>query len=174
MDWNFSNERAARGVSLAAAVCAALALGACTTLGTGTGSTSPGDQPVSFNWKSKDGGVTGTMSATLPNGTAYTGPYLEITSTADSTQFTPMWSGWTPGWSDWGYGGYGAFGGFGVGDGIVTNYTGKVVANLQGPGSQRMRCNFDLNNPPAGMGGGGQGKCQVAGGATVDAVFPHA
>jgi hypothetical protein len=37
-----------------------------------------------------------------------------------------------------------------------------------------MRCRFDLNDPPSGMSGGGQGKCQVAGGATIDAVFPRA
>jgi hypothetical protein len=157
-------------IKIAAVVAMGLALGACTTMGTGTGSTSTGDQPVSFNWTSKDGGVTGTMSATLPNGTAYTGPYLEITSTAQNTQFYPMWTGWSPGWSDWGYG----FGPFGEFDGSTTNYTGKVVANMQGPSSQRMRCRFDLNDPPSGMGGGGQGKCQLAGGATVDATFPRA
>ena len=60
MEWNRPNVGAARRVSLAAAVCMGLALGACTTMGTGTGSTSTGDQPVSFNWTSKDGGVTGT------------------------------------------------------------------------------------------------------------------
>jgi hypothetical protein len=49
-----------------------LALGACTTLGTGSGSTSSGDRPVSFAWTSKDGGVTGTMSATLSDGGAFT------------------------------------------------------------------------------------------------------
>jgi hypothetical protein len=173
MKLNLSNERAAQRVTLAAAVGMALALGACTTLGTGTGTTSTGDQPVSFNWTSKDGGITGTMSATLPNGAAYSGPYLEITSTAQSTQFTPMWTGWSPGWRDWGYGGFGAFGGFPM-DGTTTNYTGKVIANLQGPSSQRMRCNFSLNDPPSGMGGGGQGKCQVAGGTTIDATFPRA
>ena len=67
-------------------------------------------------------------------------------------------------WSDWQ---------FGLNP-ITTTHSGKVVANLTGPDSQRMRCNFDLNNPIAGMGGGGQGKCQVAGGTTVDAVFPRA
>jgi hypothetical protein len=156
----------------AAVALMGLALGACTTMGTGTGLTSAGDQRVSFNWISKDGGVTGTMSATLPDGTAYTGPYLEITSTALSTQFSPMWAGWSPGWADWGYG----FGPFGELDGTTTNYSGKVVANLQGPGpdSKRMRCRFDLNDPRSGMGGGGEGKCQVAGGTTVDATFPRA
>ena len=156
-------------MKLAAVVALGLALGACTTMGTGTGSTSSDDQPVSFNWTSKDGGVTGTMSALLPNGTAYNGPYLEITHTAQSTQFAPMWEGWHRGWSDWGYG----FGPFADFEGTTTTYSGKVVANLQGTDAQHMRCRFDLNDPPSGMGGGGQGKCQVAGGATIDASFSH-
>ena len=144
-----------------------LALGACTTMGTGAGSTESGDQPVTFHWTSKDGGVTGTMSALLANGTAYNGPYLEITQTAESSQFAPMWAGWPAGWSDWGYG-FGPFANF---DNTTTTYSGKVVANLQGPAAQHMRCRFDLNDPPSGMGGGGQGKCQVAGGPTIDATF---
>ncbi len=136
MKSRLSNGGTWRRVPLLAAASMALALGACTTLGTGMGSTSPGDAP-----------------------------------TAQSTEFAPMWAGWSPGWRDWGYGfnGYGEF----PFEGTTTNYTGKVVANLQGPNSQRMRCNFALNNPPSGMGGGGQGKCQLAGGETVDAVFPH-
>ena len=150
--------------ALAAALSMGLALGACTTLGTGTGSTSPGDQPVSFAWKSTDGGVTGTMTATLPAGSVFTGPYLEITRTTQGSDFYPMWTGWSPYWNDWQFGM----------PSTSTTYTGKVVANLQGPSSQRMRCNFNLNDPASGMGGGGQGKCQVAGGATIDAVFPSA
>lgn len=145
-------------------VCIGLLLGACTTLGTGSGTASPGNQPVSFTWTSKDGGVTGTLSATL-SGAAFTGPYLEITQAVQTSQFYPMWDGWSPGWRDWGYG----FNGM---EGISTHYTGKVVSNLQGPGSQRMRCRFDLNEPRSGMGGGGVGKCQVAGGASIDAAFP--
>jgi hypothetical protein len=166
MKSNGSIRGGARGAPLIAVVAMGLALGACTTMGTGTGSTASGDHPVSFAWQSKDGGVTGTMSATLADGSAYTGPYLEITSTADTTQFYPMWSGWAPGWSDWGYGGFG-----GIGQGVTTEYTGKVIANLQGADSRRMRCKFNLNDPPAGMNGGGQGRCQLAGGTTVDAVF---
>jgi hypothetical protein len=163
MNWNLSN-RNARRVSLAAAVSMALVLGACTTMGTGSGSTSSGANPVSFNWKSKDGGVTGTMSATVESGDVFTGPYLEITQTAQNDAFYPMWAGWSPRWRDWTYGL----------NGPTTTYTGKVVANLQGPNSQRMRCRFDLNDPVSGMGGGGQGKCQVAGGTTIDATFPRA
>jgi hypothetical protein len=165
MNWNLTNGNARR-VSLAA-VSMALALGACTTMGTGSGSTVQGDNPVSFSWTSKDGGVTGTMTATTSNGGVFTGPYLEITGTAQTQSFAPMWTGWAPGWRDWGpYG----FGGLGY-DATTTTYSGKAVANLMGPGSQRMRCNFNLNDPQSGMSGGGQGKCQIAGGATVDAVF---
>ena len=150
---------------LAAALCIGVALGACTTMGTGSGSTEQGDTPVSFTWKSKDGGVTGTMTATLAAGTVYTGSYLEITHSSQNLDFSPMWAGFSPYWADWE---------FGFNPVTTTTYTGKVVANLQGPASQRMRCNFNLADPMAGMGGGGQGKCQVAGGATVDATFPKA
>jgi hypothetical protein len=153
-----------RSTGLAAIVCAGLVLGACTTLGTGSGSTLAGDQPVSFAWQSKDGGVTGTMTATLSSGPVYTGPYLEITSTTQAPDFYPMWRGWSRYWSDWQ---------FGI-DANRTTYTGKVVANLEGPGAQRMRCRFDLTDPLAGMSGGGQGQCQVAGGSTIDATFPKA
>ena len=48
---------------VAALICAAITLSACTTMGTGTGSVSPGGEPVKFSWKSTDGGITGTMSA---------------------------------------------------------------------------------------------------------------
>jgi hypothetical protein len=153
--------------AICAAVTAALALGACTTLGTGSGSSSTGNSPVSFNWTSKDGGVTGTMTAALANGSTYTGPYLEITNTAVTDQFAPMWAGWRTGWTDWPYG----FEGPWAYDGTTTMYSGRVVANLVGPSSQRMRCNFNLADPPSGMDGGGQGKCQVAGGETIDATF---
>ena len=149
--------------AVSAALLVGTALSACTTMGTGSGSTVQGDNPVSFAWTSKDGGVTGTMSATLSGGAVFTGPYLEITSTAQSQEFYPMWAGWPGGWSDWDWG-----------FDNTTNYSGKVAANLTGPDSKHMRCRFDLNDSLAGMHGGGQGKCQVAGGITVDAVFPRA
>lgn len=154
-------------LELAAAAWLALALGACTTRGTGAGETTAGSSPVTFNWTSTDGGVSGTMTASFPGGVTYTGPYLEITATTQSTQLAPMWSGWAVGWSGWQYG----FGGPWAFDGTTTTYSGKMAANLQGPDSKRMRCNFALNDPPSGMAGGGQGKCQIAGGATIDAVF---
>ena len=153
------HEGAARRAGLAAAVAMGVALGACTTMGTGSGSTEQGAQPVSFAWTSKDGGVTGTMTATLDGG-VYSGPYLEVTQTIDRPDYYPMWVGWSRYWGDWQFG-----------LAPTTVYTGKVVANLEGPDAKRMRCRFDLNNPKGGMSGGGQGKCQVAGGPTIDATF---
>jgi hypothetical protein len=155
----------ARGAALTALLCAGIALSACTTMGTGTGSVSPGNAPVTFAWKSKDGGTRGTMSATLAGGDTFSGPYLQITSEARSQDFDPLWNGWNHGWGDWGFGGPFPASAF------TTVYSGRVLANLEAADGQRMRCQFHLNYPIAGMGGGGQGQCQLANGRTVDAVF---
>jgi len=160
--WIDSTRRAA---GMAVVASAALTLLACTSMGTGTGSLSPDNTPVSFTWTSKGGASSGTMSATLGTGAAFSGPFVQVTSTVRTDGFEPMWRGWRRGWGDWGY--WGTF----PGTEFATRYSGKVVANLQGPDAQRMRCRFHLNDPAAGMGGGGQGECQFTGGRTVDAVF---
>lgn len=154
-----------RGLALCALPLMAVALGACTTIGAGTGTVRSGGDPVTFNWTSKDGGTTGTMTATLKDGSAYSGPFVQLTSSARVELLEPMWAGWRRGWSDWRY--WGTY----PDTAFATQYSGKVVANLQGPGDQRMRCRFHLNSPQAGMAGGGQGECQLGGGSTVDAVF---
>jgi hypothetical protein len=151
--------------SLSALLCAAIALAACTTIGTGSGSL--GDKPVSFAWKSTDGGTTGTMTANLPDGKTFSGPYLQVTSEARTEDFAPMWAGWGYGWRDWNWGPYPA-------TGFTTLYTNRVMANLKSADGQRMRCHFNLNHPYDGMVGGGQGQCQLRGSGTVDAVFPAA
>lgn len=91
--------------SLSFMVVAALAAG-CTTMGTGTGSTLSGANPVTFSWKSSDG-VSGTMSATLSDGQTYSGQYFEITKDTTTDSVGPLWYGWGPGW---GYGGGGTTG----------------------------------------------------------------
>jgi hypothetical protein len=161
-------DRSRRAMAIVALAGIALTGLACTSTGTGTGSVSPGETPVTFSWTSKDGGTTGTMSATVGNGAAFSGPFLQITSNVRTEALEPMWGGWRRGWNDWGY--WGPF----PDTAFSTRYSGKVVANLKGPDSQQMRCRFHLNQPVAGMGGGGQGECQFTGGRTVDAVFPHA
>jgi hypothetical protein len=157
----------ARGAALTALLCAGIALSACTTMGTGTGSVTPGDAPVKFSWESTDGGSSGTMSATLAGGKAFSGPYLQITREARSVDFDPLWNGWDNGWPDWGFGAFPQ-------DAFTTVYSDRVMANLQAADGQRMRCHFHLNHPIDGMGGGGQGQCQLKGGRSVDAVFPRA
>jgi hypothetical protein len=156
-----------RTAGLLAAAGATATLLACTTMGTGTGSLSPGDQPVAFSWTSKDGGITGTMSATVDKTSQFSGPFLQVTSTVRTDDFEPMWSGWNRGWSDWGFWG-------GPDDAFSTRYSGRVIANLAGPGRKQLRCRFQLNDPISGMGGGGQGECQYSGGRTVSAVFARA
>jgi hypothetical protein len=155
----------ARGVALTVLLCAGIGLSACTTMGTGSGSVSPGGEAVSFSWKSTDGGVSGTMSAALKDGQTFSGPYLQVTSTTQSQAFDPLWTGWEPGWSSWGWGAFPDFA-------STTHYSGRVMANLQAADGQQMRCHFHLNHPFEGMGGGGQGQCQLKSGRSVDAVFP--
>lgn len=147
------------------ALCMTIILGACTSTGTGSGAIYPGDTPVRFTWTSKDGGTTGTMTATLQDGSAFSGPFVQLTNTVRVEMLEPLWYGWRRGWGDWRY--WGAI----PESAFATQYTGKVVANLQGPDKQRMRCRFHLNSPHAGMSGGGQGECQLGSGRTVDAVF---
>lgn len=51
---------------------AALVLGACTTTGMGGGELTrqgQAEEPVLFSWKSGDGGISGSMVATLPDAT---------------------------------------------------------------------------------------------------------
>jgi hypothetical protein len=156
----------ARLAAMAALLCLGIALGACTTMGTGTGSVSPGNAPVKFAWKSTDGGSSGTMSATLAGGKAFSGPYLQVTNEARTVDFDPLWTGWDYGWGDWGLGDP-----FSP-DAFTTVYSDRVMANLEAADGQRMRCQFHLNHPIDGMTGGGQGQCQLKNGRSVDATFP--
>ena len=149
---------------LFAVLGASLALGACTTMGTGTGTIGENNKPVSFAWKSTDGGTSGTMSATLADGKTFSGPYVQPTNTTRTDEYAPMWVGWNYGWPDWTWGGFPA-------TAFTTQYSGRVMANLQSSDGKRMRCHFQLNNPSAGIAAGGQGHCQIKGGSTVDAVF---
>ena len=50
------------------------------------------DNPVLFAWKSTDGGITGTMTATLPTAT-FQGPFLQITQQTQSDAMVPIWGG---------------------------------------------------------------------------------
>ncbi len=154
-----------------AVVPIALGLIACTTLGTGTG-TGTGEvdgAPVSFQWRSTDGGMSGTLTATLPE-LAFQGPFFQITRQTRVESLTPLWTHWRHGWGDWPYAGE-TYIPMVPGPQFITYYSGKVLATLEAPGNQRMRCRFHLVTPSRGMGGGGEGECQLTGGRGVRAVF---
>jgi len=139
----------------------------CTTMGAGTGSTPSGTDPVNFSWKSSDS-VSGTMSASLSDGTTYSGQFFQVTRDTTVDNLSPLWAGWGRG--PWGYG----WNDWGAGPSFITHYTGRVVANLSAPSGAHMRCKFQLASPDAGMAGGGAGQCQMPDGKTIDATFPKA
>jgi hypothetical protein len=158
------------------AVLTLAVLAACTTTGMGGGQlTGAGadEQAVVFTWRSTDGAMSGTMNAQLPNET-YTGRFFQITRQTRSEVLAPLWTHWSLGWYDWPYWG-------GVAQSpypypyptvqFITHYSGKVVATLESPGNQRMRCRFHLAEPARGMLGGGEGECQLSGGRVVRALF---
>lgn len=151
------------------AVVAAASLSACTTQGSGAGAIDGGllgGMPVMFSWQSRDGGNSGTMTATLPDAT-YTGPFFQITTQTDYRILDPLWRGWGQGWSDWPYWGNSPM----VTDSFVTHYSGRVLANLTNEDGVPLRCRFLLLRPSAGMSGGGQGECQMRSGREIDASF---
>lgn len=150
-----------------------LALTACTSTGIGGGQLSGAgapEAPVTFNWKSTDGGMSGTMTAALPDAT-FQGRFFQITGQTRREVLDPLWMHWHRGWYDWPYWGgplqppYPA-------TQFITHYSGKVVATLESSSEQRMRCRFHLVEPSRGMSGGGEGQCQLSDGRVVQAVFP--
>ena len=156
----------ARSIALSAAVCAGIALSACTSMGTGSGSVTQGGEPVTFAWTSSHFGLKGTMTATLAGRQTFSGPYLEITRELRNDDLYPLNAGWPFGWADWD--GWSAF----EEPAFATQYSGRVMANLQAADGRRMRCRFQLSSPFDGMTGGGRGECQLDNGRTVTAMFP--
>jgi hypothetical protein len=145
---------------------ALLALTACTTMGTGVGSSSNGKVQAALTWKG--GNDSGTMTATLNPGGIYSGMYLQVTKDTRVDNLGGLSEGWGPGWGGWG--------GWGLDPGpeFITQYSGRVVANLTGPSGTHLRCRFRLADPASGMAGGGQGECQMPNGQMIDTTFPAA
>jgi hypothetical protein len=149
--------------ALAAIPLATLILAGCTTTGAGTGSSPGGKVHATFAWKA-EGPTRGTMTATLDTGETYAGPFFQITHETTTEELGPLWTGWE---GRWGMGGWGAWG---PSEGFSTTYSGKVLANLQGPAGH-MRCRFTLMVPSSGMSGGGTGRCQLPNGTMIQADF---
>ena len=150
-----------------AVLSAAGAMAACTTTGTGVGNARTGDTRANFAWTSTND-RTGTLTANLSTNDTFTGQFFQITHDTRIDTLGSLWYGWPSAWHGWRYWGPQPDTAF------VTHYSGRVVANLQDPAGEHMRCHFRLMHPQQGMVGGGQGECQLPSGQTIDATFPSA
>jgi hypothetical protein len=137
---------------------------ACTTSGIGVGTTGSGAGRITFDWKSRDA-VSGTLIATLPDGTAYRGRYFQIRQDTKADNLASLFDGWHSGWdeTDWNTGPTPDF---------IAHYSDQILANLDTPGGSHMRCKFQLAFPSNGLLGGGGGQCQLPGGTTIEVKFP--
>jgi hypothetical protein len=112
--------------------------------------------------------ASGVMSATLSDGTTYTGRYFQISQDTTLDSIRPLWGAWDSAWagrSGWGY--WNAT----PSPDFIRQYTGSTVANLVAPDGEHARCKFQLVHPAEGIAGGGTGQCQTPDGQTVDATF---
>jgi hypothetical protein len=145
------------------------ALVGCTSTGTGMGESPNGQPTVSFTWQ-QSSPQSGMLEATVagPDGAQehYKGKFYQITRDSDVQTMASVWSPWYSRWRGWPYWGPEPS------ESFITYYTGQVVANLEGPNGQRMRCHFRLLQSSEGMRGGGQGECQLPTGETIRAEFP--
>jgi hypothetical protein len=166
---------ASRKVALASSAIATLvAVAGCSTTTSGMGGGDLGGrrdarQPVLFDWQSGDGGLTGSLTATLP-GRTFVGPFAEITLRTPRENLAPFWAGWNEGWGDWPYGANGRDSA-GASAQFTRYYSGKVIANLHDAQGQPMRCRFDLADALKGLRGGAHGQCQLAGEKILNATI---
>jgi hypothetical protein len=145
-----------------------LVAGACHHAGGGSGTLesaagaagSKSEGPVTFTWQSGADPSQGQIEASLPNGTQFTGTFLQVTSSATVDDYGMYYGAWTnPGWGAPWYDGPEA--------GFVTAYSGRAVAHLSAANGTKMRCKFTLRDPASGMTGGGEGDCQLSDNQTV-------
>jgi hypothetical protein len=139
----------------------------CMTQGTGagllvTGGRARSTSNVSFAWRASPDATRGTITAALPDGRVFTGDFRQVT--ANATQDVPV-QPWSDSWN-----------GTGFDSGVsmysrsayVRRYSGHVIAELQGPNHQRMRCDFVLSRPENGPAAGGMGQCELSNGERID------
>lgn len=149
-----------------------LALSACVTSGSLPAWVSQAGTPPSrmeVRYTTDALGPGGTLTLLLPGGESFTGPYTQGWSTVQGVQ--PQVPGLGGLFFDWG-GPRAA--GFMDDDPVPiyqTEWSSKVSATLRGDGDRILSCRLRLRNPPAGIAGGGEGRCLVPDGPAIDLRF---
>jgi hypothetical protein len=108
-------------------------------MGTGVGYTASGGSPTTFSWKNADI-VSGTMTATLPDGTKYSGRYFQITPNTSLPGIAALYNGWNPAWEE-------TNSGEGPWKDLNANLADRAVANLTSVSGSHMKCMFQLVYP---------------------------
>jgi hypothetical protein len=145
----------------------------CVTSGAGTGTlvepgTPESGERVVFRWDSGLDPTEGELRTQMPDGTTYRGRYFQITETVQDDNLAPLWDGWGAYWPSWDvpWGSYDYPGG--SYSTFTRIYSGRVVATLEAPDGERMRCRFTLAEPTEGLAGGAQGECELEGGGEIE------
>ena len=149
-----------RAAALASLAALAAFLQACTVSGGGQGALATDRTSVEFDWSSKDGGKSGTMSAFVGFGLPFRGPFGEVTHTSpDGLTEAPLIAEIRdPAARD--------------GSAAGAAKPGEVIADLAGPDRQSLVCSFHVNDPAKGMRSGANGECLFDGAIRVEARFP--
>lgn len=137
----------------------------CATSGVGSGQVIAPGKPgaegeAMFVWEADADATEGTIRVALPDGRVFRGRFVQSTSATTAQGFGPdeglygapyRWDGATAGGSDV----------------FVRTHSGRVLAQLDGPGEERMRCRFVLARPEAGPASGGIGDCELSTGERI-------
>jgi len=119
---------------------------------------------VTIAW-SADDEESGALTATLPDGRVFRGPYLRIARSMPPSRLDPLLEGWATPWNFWVYWERPYAIAF------ANYYHGRLLANLKAEAGDRLRCNFALARASKTPTGGERGVCQFADGRLVEAAF---
>jgi hypothetical protein len=117
---------------------------------------------VEFVWASGSDPSKGKIEAFLPDGRRFRGSFVHPRTVQRLSSYDLYWGAGGGPWSaasPW----YPWSGGH-----FTTHYGGTALAHLEARDGTRMRCEFTLYRPDAGLAGGGQGDCQLS---TNEEVF---
>ncbi|KZL19294.1 hypothetical protein PsAD2_02045 [Pseudovibrio axinellae] len=153
-------------------------LAACETTTVGQGNL--GGRNVAFHVTEGALSNDAAVTATMPNGTVYTGKLVtaEVVTTTVGTNYMfddgfDDFDDFDDGFDD-GFGGFGGFGDFGGGPLLVstdiTTYS-PYARGVLTSGNRSMRCKITLSNPAEGFSGGGNGHCRLSSGRVFPVTF---